>query len=65
METPLRQTRQPWKKIIKAEVTHTPWEDVYSIMHTKTTTKAWDSFCDFVIFQLQQVFQYNTGETLN
>ena len=44
--------RQPWEKIIKAQVTHTPWEDVYGVTHTETPTKTWDLFCNCVMFHL-------------
>ena len=32
----LDKARQPWEKIINAQVTCTPWEGVYEVMHTKT-----------------------------
>ena len=56
--------RQPWEKIIKAQVTCAPWEVVYGDMHSETTTKTGISLCDCVMFHLQQVFRYNIGETL-
>eukprot|EP00804_Cyclotella_cryptica_P010128 CCRYP_018481-RA/>CCRYP_018481-RA protein AED:0.46 eAED:0.46 QI:0/-1/0/1/-1/1/1/0/116 len=31
------ETRQPWEKIIKAQVTKAPWEDIK--VHTETPTK--------------------------
>ena len=49
--------RQQWEKVIKAQVTHAPCKDVYRIMHTEIPTTT--------TFHLQQVFQYNLGETLN
>ena len=48
--------RQPWEKVIKAQVTKAPWEDVFGNTHTKTPTKTWDSFLDCIIFHLQTVF---------
>ena len=48
--------RQPWEKIVKAQVTCAPWEDVYRVTHAETPTKTWDSFCKGVTFHLQQVF---------
>ncbi len=36
--------RQPWEKILKAQVTQAPWEDVFGVPHTKTPTKGWSSF---------------------
>ena len=36
--------RQPWEKILKAQVTQAPWEDVFGVPHTKTPTKSWSSF---------------------
>ncbi len=31
--------QQPWEKIIKAQVTRAPWEDVYGETHEETPTK--------------------------
>eukprot|EP00804_Cyclotella_cryptica_P015307 CCRYP_005411-RB/>CCRYP_005411-RB protein AED:0.38 eAED:1.00 QI:0/0/0/1/0/0/2/0/442 len=56
--------RQPWEKIIKAQVTHAPWEDIKGVPHTETPTKTWDSFDECVMFHLLQVFCHNTGEAL-
>ncbi len=36
--------RQPWEKILKAQVMQAPWEDVFGVPHTKTPTKNWSSF---------------------
>ena len=58
------EARQPWEKIIMAQVSYAPWEDIYGVMHTKTPTKTWNSFCDCVTFHLQQMFRYAMGETL-
>eukprot|EP00804_Cyclotella_cryptica_P007310 CCRYP_002540-RA/>CCRYP_002540-RA protein AED:0.40 eAED:0.74 QI:0/0/0/1/1/1/3/0/281 len=38
------EARQPWEKIIKAQVTRAPWEDIKGVPHTETPTKTWDSF---------------------
>ncbi len=40
---------QPRKKIIKAQVTQAPWEDVFGIPHTETPTKNWSSFCEYEV----------------
>eukprot|EP00804_Cyclotella_cryptica_P017627 CCRYP_006777-RA/>CCRYP_006777-RA protein AED:0.40 eAED:0.74 QI:0/0/0/1/1/1/3/0/210 len=37
------EARQPWEKIIKAQVTKAPWEDIKGVPHTETPTKTWDS----------------------
>ncbi len=34
------EARQPWEKILKAQVTQAPWEDVFGVTHTKTPTKS-------------------------
>eukprot|EP00804_Cyclotella_cryptica_P004470 CCRYP_006868-RA/>CCRYP_006868-RA protein AED:0.63 eAED:1.00 QI:0/-1/0/1/-1/1/1/0/139 len=52
--------RQPWEKIIKAQVTCAPWEDINGVPHTETPTKTWDLFH----FHLLQVFHHDTGEAL-
>eukprot|EP00804_Cyclotella_cryptica_P003935 CCRYP_016107-RA/>CCRYP_016107-RA protein AED:0.23 eAED:0.69 QI:0/0/0/0.66/1/1/3/0/407 len=56
--------RQPWEKIIKAQVTHAPWEDIKGVLHTETPTKTWDSFHECVTFHLLQVFCHDAGEAL-
>ena len=48
--------RQPWEKIIKAQVMQAPWEDVFGIPHTETLTKNWSSFCKWVMFHVQPCF---------
>jgi hypothetical protein len=58
------EARQPWEKIMKAQVAHASWEDVYGILHDETPSKTWDSFCECVKFHLQRVFRYDVGETL-
>ena len=58
------EARQPWEKIIKAQVTRAPWEDVYGETHEETPTKNWDSFLECVTFHLLQVFRHDAGETL-
>ena len=56
--------RQPWEKIIKAEVTKAPWEDIKGVLHTETPTKTWNSFHECVMFHLLQVFRHDAGEGL-
>eukprot|EP00804_Cyclotella_cryptica_P007465 CCRYP_002661-RA/>CCRYP_002661-RA protein AED:0.40 eAED:1.00 QI:0/-1/0/1/-1/1/1/0/374 len=56
--------RQPWEKIIKAQVTRAPWEDIKGVPHTETPTKTWDSFHECVMFHLLQVFRHDAGEAL-
>jgi hypothetical protein len=58
------EARQPWEKIIKAQVTHAPWEDIKGITHMETPTKTWDSFNECLMFHLLQVFRHDTGEAL-
>jgi hypothetical protein len=43
---------QPWEKIIKAQVTTAPWEDIKGVLHTETPTKTWNSFHECVTFHL-------------
>ena len=50
------EARQPWEKIIKAQMTCAPWEDVYGVAHAETPTKTWDSFWECIMFHLLQVF---------
>ena len=50
------EARQPWDKIIQAQTTKWPWEDIYGVTHDETPTKTWDSFMECVTFNLQQVF---------
>eukprot|EP00804_Cyclotella_cryptica_P024682 CCRYP_001682-RA/>CCRYP_001682-RA protein AED:0.40 eAED:0.83 QI:0/0/0/1/1/1/2/0/439 len=58
------EARQPWEKIIKAQVTRAPWEDIKGVPHTETPTKTWDSFHECVMFHLLQVFRHDAGEAL-
>eukprot|EP00804_Cyclotella_cryptica_P020405 CCRYP_012622-RA/>CCRYP_012622-RA protein AED:0.45 eAED:1.00 QI:0/0/0/1/1/1/2/0/438 len=58
------EARQPWEKIIKAQVTCAPWEDIKGVPHTETPTKTWDSFHECVMFHLLQVFRHD-AEQLN
>ena len=58
------EARQPWEKIIKAQVMQAPWEDVFGIPHTKTPTKNWSSFHECMRFHLQTVFHFDAGEAL-
>ena len=39
------ETRQPWEKVIKAQVMQTPWEDIFGVPYTETPTKSRSSFC--------------------
>eukprot|EP00804_Cyclotella_cryptica_P001718 CCRYP_009081-RA/>CCRYP_009081-RA protein AED:0.37 eAED:0.89 QI:0/0/0.2/1/1/1/5/139/417 len=57
-------TRHPWEKIIKAQVTKAPWEDIKGVPHTETPTKTWDSFHECVTLHLLQVFRHDAGEAL-
>ena len=58
------EARPAWEKIIRAQVTSSPWEDIYGVTHSETPTKTWDSFMECVMFHLLQVFKADTGETL-
>jgi hypothetical protein len=49
------EARQPWEKIIKAQVTNSPWEDVKGVTHLETPIKTWDSFNECVTFHLLHV----------
>ena len=56
--------RQPWEKIVQAQMTTCPWEDIYGVTHDKASNKTWDSFLECVTFHLQQVFRHKMGEAL-
>eukprot|EP00804_Cyclotella_cryptica_P028646 CCRYP_008172-RA/>CCRYP_008172-RA protein AED:0.47 eAED:0.47 QI:0/-1/0/1/-1/1/1/0/121 len=58
------EARQLWEKIIKAQVTKAPWEDIKGVPHTETPKKTWDSFHECVTFHLLQVFRHDVGEAL-
>ena len=58
------ETRQPWEKIVQAQTTKCPWEDIYGVTHDKTHTKTWDSFVECITFHLQQVFRHDAGKAL-
>eukprot|EP00804_Cyclotella_cryptica_P016268 CCRYP_005734-RA/>CCRYP_005734-RA protein AED:0.39 eAED:0.81 QI:0/0/0/1/1/1/3/0/283 len=58
------EARQPWEKIIKAQVTKALWEDIKGVLHTETPTKTWDSFHECVTFHLLQVFRHDAGEAV-
>ena len=58
------EARQPWEKIIQAQMTKCPWEDIYGVTQDETPTKTWDSFWECVTFFLQQVFRHYMGEAL-
>eukprot|EP00804_Cyclotella_cryptica_P011700 CCRYP_020713-RA/>CCRYP_020713-RA protein AED:0.12 eAED:0.73 QI:0/0/0/1/0/0/2/0/369 len=55
---------QPWEKIIKAQVTKAPWEDIKGVPHMETPTKTWNSFHECVTFHLLQVFRHDAGKAL-
>eukprot|EP00804_Cyclotella_cryptica_P004891 CCRYP_004940-RA/>CCRYP_004940-RA protein AED:0.36 eAED:0.84 QI:0/0/0/1/1/1/2/0/428 len=58
------EARQPWEKVIKAQVTKAPWEDIKGVLHTETPTKTWDLFHECVTFHLLQVFRHDAGKAL-
>eukprot|EP00804_Cyclotella_cryptica_P015562 CCRYP_003573-RA/>CCRYP_003573-RA protein AED:0.43 eAED:1.00 QI:0/0/0/1/1/1/2/0/248 len=58
------EAHQPWEKIIKAQVTKAPWEDIKGVPHTETPKKTWDLFHECVTFHLLQVFRHEAGEAL-
>ena len=58
------EARQPWEKIIKAQVTNSPWEDVKGVTHLETPTKTWDSFNECITFHLLRVFHHDAGKAL-
>ena len=58
------EARQPWEKIIKAQVTKAHWEDIKGVPHTETPTKTWNSFHECVMFHLLQVFCHDAGKAL-
>ncbi len=49
------EARQPWEKVMNAQVMKAPWEDVFGNTHTKTPTKTWDFFHDCIVFHIQMV----------
>ena len=53
------EARQPWEKIIKAQVTRAP---IKGVTHMETPTKTWDSFNWCITFHLLQVFRHDVGE---
>jgi hypothetical protein len=56
--------QQPWKKIIKAQVTRAPWEDIKGVTHMETPTKTWDLFHECITFHLLQVFHHDADKAL-
>jgi hypothetical protein len=40
------EARQPWEKIVQAQTTKFPWEDIYGVTYDETPTKTWDSFME-------------------
>jgi hypothetical protein len=61
----LDEARQPWDKIVQAQMTKFPWDDIYGVTHDKTPTKAWDSFMECITFHLEQVFRHDVGGALH
>eukprot|EP00804_Cyclotella_cryptica_P008126 CCRYP_004607-RC/>CCRYP_004607-RC protein AED:0.50 eAED:0.70 QI:0/0/0.33/1/0/0/3/204/214 len=49
------EARQPWEKIIKAQGTRAPWEDIKG---------TWDSLHECITFHLLQVFRHDAGKAL-
>jgi len=35
------EAREPWEKIVQAQMTKCPWEDIYGVTHDETPTKTW------------------------
>jgi hypothetical protein len=58
------EARQPWDKIVQAQTTKCPWEDIHGVTHDETPTNTWDSFIECVTFHLQQVFRHDMGKAL-
>jgi hypothetical protein len=58
------EARPPWDKIVQAQTTKCPWEDIHGVTHDETPTKTWDSFMECVMVHLQQVFRHDEGEAL-
>eukprot|EP00804_Cyclotella_cryptica_P020530 CCRYP_003382-RA/>CCRYP_003382-RA protein AED:0.39 eAED:1.00 QI:0/0/0/1/1/1/2/0/317 len=58
------EARQPWEKIIKAQMTKAAWEDIKGVPHMESPKKTWDSFHECVTFHLLQVFRHDAGEAL-
>eukprot|EP00804_Cyclotella_cryptica_P004160 CCRYP_014541-RA/>CCRYP_014541-RA protein AED:0.42 eAED:1.00 QI:0/0/0/1/1/1/2/0/283 len=61
----LDKARQPWEKIIKAQVTGAPWEDIKGVPPMETLTKTWDLFHECIMFHLLHVFCHDAVEQLN
>jgi hypothetical protein len=58
------EARQPWEKIVQAQMTKCLREDIYGVTHDETPTKTWDSFVECITFHLQQVFRHDAGKAL-
>ena len=58
------EVRQPWEKIVKAQINTTPWEDLRGEVHEKKTGKTWTSFLDCMTFHLQSVFRPNEAKVI-
>ena len=50
-----------WEKIMKAQMTTSPWEDIYGVTHDETPVKTWDSFMECIMFHLQLVLKNDVG----
>jgi len=58
------EARQSWEKIVQAQMTKCPWEDICGVTHDETPTKTWDTSMECITIHLQQVFRHDTGEAL-
>ena len=58
------EARQPWDKIVQAQMMKCPWEDIFGVTHDETPTKIWESFMECIMFHLQQMFRHDAGEAL-
>jgi hypothetical protein len=58
------EARQPWEKIVQAQMTKSPWEDVHGVTHDETPTKTWHSFMECITFHLQHMFRHDAGKAL-
>jgi len=58
------EARQPWEKIVQAQMMKCPWEDIFGVTHDKTPTKTWNSFMECVTFHLQRVFRHDVSKAL-
>jgi hypothetical protein len=58
------EARQPWVKIVQAQTTKCPREDICGFTHDETPTKTGDSFMECITFHLQQVFKHDADTAL-